>query len=293
MEPEPTFDPMNAAKYFTIAAVVYLLASGVSKIGVGLVLYRLAGSTDMYKVRWFLVPCMVLTAVWFLGSALVFALQCRPLAKAWDLTGTAPGNCMPVSVIGTAGIVISAGDVFFTTIFALSPIYILRKVQVPLKLKLSILGLLGLGLVSAVMTIIRLKYVITVAKMTAETGIAGPNVINTTVEATIYSVLEIATSILAAAMTALRSLLAKLPCFRSLGSSGEVYPKRAEPSRDLSASLGPRGASYRLDDVTTDQSTSNIQDHMVRPTSANIRNHNKIEVVDERQTRTTAHRTDW
>lgn len=117
---EPTFDPTNAAKYFTIAAVIYLLASGVSKVGVGLVLYRLADSTDMYKSRWFLMGCIILTAVWFLGGALVFALQCRPLAKAWDLTGTAPGSCMPVSVIGTTGIAISAGDVFFTIIFAVS-----------------------------------------------------------------------------------------------------------------------------------------------------------------------------
>lgn len=35
------------------------------------------------------------------------------------------------------------------------------------------------------MTIIRLKYVITVAKMTSETGIAGPGIIDTTLEAII------------------------------------------------------------------------------------------------------------
>lgn len=114
---EPTFDPTSAAKYFTIAAVVYILASGVSKVGVGLVLYRLA-SVDMRKMRLFLAGCITVTAVWFLGGALVFGLQCRPLAKAWDLTGTAPGSCMSASVIGTAGIAISAGDVFFTTVFA-------------------------------------------------------------------------------------------------------------------------------------------------------------------------------
>lgn len=82
MDPNPTFDPTNAAKYFTIAAVVYLLASGVSKIGVGLVLYRLVNSTDMFKTRRFLMFCIAITAVWFLGGALVFGLQCRPLSKA-------------------------------------------------------------------------------------------------------------------------------------------------------------------------------------------------------------------
>ncbi|KAK8852093.1 hypothetical protein PGQ11_014572 [Apiospora arundinis] len=292
-EMEPTFDPMNAAKYFTIAAVVYLLASGVSKIGVGLVLYRLADSTDMYKMRWFLMGCMTLTAVWFIGGALVFAMQCRPLAKAWDLTGSTPGICMSVSVIGTAGIVISAGDVFFTTVFALSPVYMLRKVQMHFKLKLSILGLLGLGLVSAAMTIIRLKYVITVTKMTSETGIAGPSVINTTLEATIYSILEISTSILAAAMSALRPLLARLPCFRSLGSSGEIYPKRADSSHDLSASLGSRGPSYRLDDMAAGHSRSGSQERIVHPVGGNIRKCTEVQVVYERQKKTTPQRTDW
>ncbi|KAK7968033.1 uncharacterized protein PG986_002310 [Apiospora aurea] len=143
----------NAAKYYTIAAVVYLLASGFSKIGVGLVLLRLTSNSDMRGMRWFLAGCITTTAAWFLGGALVFALQCRPLSKAWDLSGAAPGTCMPASTIGTAGIVVSAGDVFFTT-------------------------------VSTLMTIIRLKYVITVAKMTAETGIAGPGIVNTTLEAT-------------------------------------------------------------------------------------------------------------
>ncbi|KAK8113501.1 hypothetical protein PG984_014027 [Apiospora sp. TS-2023a] len=264
---EPTFDPTNAAKYFTIAAFVYLLASGVSKVGVGLVLYRLANSTDMLNMRRFL---------------------------AWDLTDTAPGSCLPVSIIGTAGIVISAGDVFFTTVFAacvsffyqlkqeytytnqypqLSPVYMLRKVQIHFKLKLSILALLGLGLVSTVMTIIRLKYVITVAKMTSETGIAGPGIINITLEATIYSVLEVATSILAAAMTALRPLLVKLPCFRSVGSGGDSYPKHpAEP-------LGPRGPAYRLHDMATDNSGTESREHIVRHSGPNIRKKTEFEVV--------------
>ncbi|KAK7935927.1 hypothetical protein PG985_001422 [Apiospora marii] len=255
---EPTFDPAFAAKYFTIGSVVYILSSGVSKIGVGLVLYRLGNSTDMRKMRMFLVGCIAVTAVWFLGGALVFGMQCQPLSKAWDLTGTAPGSCMSVGVIGTAGIAISAGDVFFTTVFALSPVYMLRKVQIHFKLKLTILALLGLGLISAVMTIIRLKYVITVAKMTAETGIAGPDIVNITLEATIYSVLEVATSILAAAMTALRPLLVKLSCFRS-------------PSYGRGASLSPRGPAYRLDDMATEVSRTDSQENMVHSPGTNIR----------------------
>ncbi|KAK8065038.1 hypothetical protein PG997_011785 [Apiospora hydei] len=110
---KPSFDPRTAAKYFTIAAVVYLLSSGVSKIGVGLVLFRLTNNSDMRRMRWLLVGCIAMTAVWFLGGALVIALQCRPLSKAWDLAGTAPGSCMSASTIGSAGIVISAGDLFW------------------------------------------------------------------------------------------------------------------------------------------------------------------------------------
>lgn len=107
------------------------------------------------------------------------------------------------------------------------------------------------------------------------------------------SVLEIATSILAAAMTALRPLLVKLPCFRSLGSSGKVYPRRVEPPNDQYASLGLRGPSYRLDDVAVDHSRSDSQEHMVRPVATSIRKHTEIKVISERQTNTRTYGTKW
>ncbi|KAF7557148.1 hypothetical protein G7Z17_g915 [Cylindrodendrum hubeiense] len=44
---ESSFDPIKAAMFFTIAQIVYILATGISKLGVALVLFRLADKSDM------------------------------------------------------------------------------------------------------------------------------------------------------------------------------------------------------------------------------------------------------
>ena len=87
---------------------MYILASGISKIGVGLVLYRLASGAQMQVVSWTLLTFMVLMGVMSLAAALVFSLQCRPLSVAW---GVGVGECMSVSVIGVVATTLSAVDV--------------------------------------------------------------------------------------------------------------------------------------------------------------------------------------
>lgn len=93
-------------------------------------------------------------------------------------------------------------------------------------------------------------------------------------------------------MTALRPLLVKLPCFRSVGSGGDSYSKHAaKPSYDQSASSGPRGPAYPLDDMATDTSRAESQEHIVRSHGLNIRKNTEFEVayegtLDHRQRRT-------
>lgn len=81
-------------------------------------------------------------------------------------------------------------------------------------------------------------------------------------------------------MTALRPLLVKLPCFRTVGSGGDSYPKHgAKMSYGRSASLGPHSPSYRLDDMATGLSRTESQEHIVQQPGANSRKKTEFEIA--------------
>ncbi|KAI5460388.1 hypothetical protein BGZ63DRAFT_246741 [Mariannaea sp. PMI_226] len=245
---EDGFDPIKAAMYFTIAQIVYILTTGISKIGVGLVLFRLADKSDMQAVRRGLIVSLVMVAGWSLAVALIFALQCRPLSVAW---GVGKGTCISTSIIGNAAIALSVMDMSVSWFYAGLPVFMLYKTQLRLKLKISIMVLLGLGAVSSVATIIRLKYAIEVAQMSADGGLANPDIIPTTLEATIYSMIEIGLSIFAASLTALRPLLKKVPCFTDLSSGGHSGSRGFSSMNTFgqrSKSRDKGGPAIRLDD---------------------------------------------
>lgn len=96
---------------------MYILASGLSKVGVGLVLHRLSSGADMTLVRVILIAAMGVMSVVTLAIAVMFGLQCRPLSAAW---GESLGTCMPPTTIGQAAIALSAIDVAVSWLFAVS-----------------------------------------------------------------------------------------------------------------------------------------------------------------------------
>ncbi|KAM0413856.1 hypothetical protein ACHAPD_007098 [Fusarium lateritium] len=159
----------------------------------------------MRAVRIILIITMVIVTLWRLVVALIFGLQCRPLSVAW---GVGEGKCLSTSVLGTTVLALSGMDVTISWFYALLPVYMLYKTQLRLKLKIMIMVLLGLGAVSSIAIIVRIKYLVGLSKLTsASGGLATQDAAETTLEGTIYSILEIALSILAASLTALRPLL--------------------------------------------------------------------------------------
>ncbi|RFN50697.1 putative integral membrane protein [Fusarium flagelliforme] len=248
---EPDFDPIKAAM------IAYILTTGISKLGVGLVLLRLASGADMRTVRIILIISMTIVTLWCLVTTLIFGLQCRPLSVAW---GVGEGSCLSTSVLGTTGLALSGMDMTISWFYALLPIYMLYKTQLRLRLKIMIMVLLGLGAVSSIAIIVRLKYLIDLSRLTsASGGLASQEAVETTLEGTIYSILEIGLSILAASLTALRPLLTKLPGF------GDSSSKPADFGSLVT--FGNRndnkGPAYRLED--RDVSVVDSQENIVPP----------------------------
>ncbi|KAM0401799.1 hypothetical protein ACHAQC_002492 [Fusarium culmorum] len=92
-------------------------------------------------------------------------------------------------------------DVTISWFYALLPVYMLYKTQLRLKIKIMITVLLGRSAVSSIAIIVRIKYLVDLSRLTsASGGLATHDAVEITLEGTVYSIIEIALSILAATL---------------------------------------------------------------------------------------------
>ncbi|KAL7893935.1 hypothetical protein HDV63DRAFT_164147 [Trichoderma sp. SZMC 28014] len=227
---QPGYNPMLALEYFTIAQLLYLLAQLAAKISVALVLYRIA--TMVPVVRRVLIGSMAVMCVVSVVAIFIVAFQCRPLSVAW---GVGTGTCLPVVVIVNTAYLISAADIFFSWLYGLLPIYLLWRVQISLRTKLVVSVLLGLGAVSCVATILRLKYAIDVANTPST---ASAEAVKSLLTATIYTAAEVGLAIFCASLAALKPLLKFIPW----------VPGSSKGTSKFDSNLELRGPSIRLED---------------------------------------------
>lgn len=147
----------------------------VAKVSVALVLYRIAATNKL--IRRLLEVSIGSMFLWTIATSTIVGLQCRPLPFAW---GEGTGTCMDPRILGDTGFAISAMDIISSFLYATIPIFLLRGVQLTLKMKISIVILLGLGVVSSVATVIRLKYLVDVANLKSAVGPEAMNAYLTT-----------------------------------------------------------------------------------------------------------------
>ncbi|KAM0180783.1 hypothetical protein ACHAPF_002076 [Botrytis cinerea] len=227
---------------------------------------RTFGSDD-YWILLGLVAYTVTSALSYLGvhygigvhatqltyDQLIGAAKCKPLKASWDpLT---PGVCLEPRIIANFAYAISAETIFFDWLFALLPIPMLWDIKMSLRLKFSIMFILGLGIVASIATIIRLKYLVAFLNVTdslckllrasvsiqpSDTHLSSLHQLTSHLPHTdsiapvfVWSTIEIALGIVAASTATLRPLLRswKILGFSSDGSSD------TEPG-------GPRSGSW-------------------------------------------------
>ncbi|EMT62746.1 hypothetical protein FOC4_g10006383 [Fusarium odoratissimum] len=246
---EPDFDLTKAAMFFKAAQIVYILTTGISKLAVGLVLFRLANAASMKIVRRVLAVSMIIVSLWCLEPLdLHYLVWMSP--SAGFMRYVRPHFTIPMCSALTIGLRPAA--------FA----FCLFICYTELKLKIMVMVLLGLGAVkSSIAIIIRLKYLIDLSRLSlASGGLATQEAVETTLGGTIYSILEISLSILAASLTALRPLLKTLTCFRTVSFDNPHRSRAFNSMNTLGNGSYTRGTAYRLDDrnVSDADSQENI-----------------------------------
>ncbi|KAK8023413.1 hypothetical protein PG991_006652 [Apiospora marii] len=102
----------------------------------------------------------ILTNPWNGPAATMIAVvvTCQPIAKNWDPALTNVGSCMDYSIIQNTSFFISASSIITDWTCAVLPYFILWKMNIKRKVKVSVALVLALGAVASLSTIVRLPY---------------------------------------------------------------------------------------------------------------------------------------
>ncbi|KAL5392368.1 hypothetical protein DPSP01_000881 [Paraphaeosphaeria sporulosa] len=147
-------DLENAVKYATIAQPLWAWGMAAIKTSIALMLLRFETNRNLRRFLWGNIAVQVVLAFYNMLSQL---LQCSPLDKLWDLTGTAPGRCWSAEAAKINLICQSVIVVATDIILALMPISFLRKVQRPLRERIIIGSLMGLGMLASIASIAKIE----------------------------------------------------------------------------------------------------------------------------------------
>ncbi|KKK12611.1 hypothetical protein AOCH_002278 [Aspergillus ochraceoroseus] len=212
-----TFSPggmEDNLRCFFVGQLFYVLASGTIKISFCFSLYRLL------VTRWKqLFVCGIMIVVSIIGLFYFFWLlfQCNPVAYFWQrVTNPGGGSCLvPTTMVGAVyahAVVMLLSDTFL----AVLPIFIVKDLQMGWKSKLSVVGILAIGSLPSVATIVRITLIRSLEKQPRAFDFLG-----LVVDFVIWSVVEAGASIIAVSATALRPLATKISLVSSLEFSRE------------------------------------------------------------------------
>lgn len=143
-----------AEKYSFLAIPIWGIAMMFIKCSIALLLLKIQN-----QALWWRIFCWSMIAIitaYGIGNTFFIMLQCRPLEAAWDPSVLEDGgSCLPGSAIVTASNVGSAVNISTDILLSLAPLAFLWKLRRPLREKLLIGALMGLGTIAAAASIVK------------------------------------------------------------------------------------------------------------------------------------------
>ncbi|KAF2276366.1 uncharacterized protein EI97DRAFT_433207 [Westerdykella ornata] len=191
----------------TIAVVVtYKLVLTLAKVSILLFYLRIAVRPSFEKLsRWTLIVVVLFQVVVTFGTI----GQCVPIEKAWDLTGTVKGRCINTNIFYRfASIFHIVTDVWIL----LLPTKLVLSIPRPLKEKLALFGVFGLGFITVTAAGFRLQFLIIFTRS------ADP--FFEIVPIHIWSMVEVHVGILCASAPTLRPLFSRAQRSRTKAVNG-------------------------------------------------------------------------
>ncbi|KAF3015278.1 hypothetical protein E8E14_006349 [Neopestalotiopsis sp. 37M] len=218
---------------------LYVLDGALIKSSIIMTMMRLANKKKYKYILWGLFALAWIT--WQISWP-VAIFQCKPVSAAWG----EPGDCTSgQTVILNVSYFVSATNIFTDLATALTPILLLRHVQLAPRVKLMTMAILSLGVFASIATTIRITYTWAYTTPTNRFYEIGKIVLLT--------VLECDLGIIAGSLPMLRRL------FPSLASSASKSSQRTGDV-NLVTIGGGRRARYKLEN-TLDGTKAGSHDH--------------------------------
>ncbi|CAG7932939.1 unnamed protein product [Penicillium olsonii] len=150
---------MTAAMYFFIFEVGYCAAIIPIKLSISWMLIRVAQGRKAYL---YVQYAVIVTFVLMNFIALIFIIvNCIPVNAAWsDEALSNGGHCQPSYVLADVYYACTAVNIVTDWITAFLPVPLLWNVQINRNTKISIVGLMGLGIFASLSACVRLKYTV-------------------------------------------------------------------------------------------------------------------------------------
>lgn len=134
----------DIAKMWWTCEPLYVLTNMAIKASIGIFLLRICVRRAHKITIWVVVG---VTEVYSLFFFLLFVLQCRPTSLFWlRYTSNPPeGNCLDAKVVSNAFYGYSAISCWTDWTFSILPIFLVWKLQMNLRMKISVVLILAAG----------------------------------------------------------------------------------------------------------------------------------------------------
>ncbi|KAI1486420.1 hypothetical protein F5X96DRAFT_234564 [Biscogniauxia mediterranea] len=176
-----------------IAGTLFFLGSAWSKTSFALTLLRIAG-IRLKMGLWFIITSMnALITV----SVILRWVQCQPTKKAWDYDGT-DGTCLDRNSVLAVAYAAAAYSALMDFVLAFLPWSVISKLQMKTSEKIGVSVALSMGVFAGATAIVR---------CTKLRVLTGHDITHNVFDLAIWSVAEIATTIMAATIPVLRALI--------------------------------------------------------------------------------------
>ncbi|GAB1317798.1 Rhodopsin domain-containing protein [Madurella fahalii] len=159
MVPTPGLIPIErgvqAGKHSWLAIPIWGLSMTCIKISIALTLLRIQGNHRSWRI--FLYTVIGVQAIYGIGNTIFdLAIACQPLAAAWDMTVQMQGGrCVSTEVMRGVSNLGSSINITTDVLLSLAPATFLRKLNRPLRERVFVCVLMGMGLFASCSSIVK------------------------------------------------------------------------------------------------------------------------------------------
>lgn len=280
----------------TLSLPLWAWSMAFIKMSVCAMMLRLQSTPVWRRFLWGMIIAIIIVTIY---NTLCQVLQCIPLHAAWDILGLIQdAKCWSKNAIRINMICVSAFNIITDLISAILPYTFLQKVQIPLRERVVIGVLMGLGIFAAVASILK-------AVNSANFGQTDdPNLESITIG--MWSVIEENVAFIAACIPCLRSPFQKMlerlgvitprnTTARSSGREGGTYGRMTGDRMTGGAHTLHGAISMRSMKSVTDRSAQSEEDILAAHHKGEIWRTTEVNVVqdEDRKDRDGVARRDW